>query len=609
MYLYDQDISGIFKRAFELKPSKPFIVFGDHKITYGELRQEIGKYTSYFHNNGFRRGDIIVFSSSNEPFICLFIISMMANGITTVNLDPETGSKRANAIINHCRPKAVFLEEETRRKWHLTTSGNWPIISIVHKANSSALDRLLKKKNKEDTSFPSCIKALPSSEIPDNLDPESDALILFTSGTTSAPKGVRLSYRAIFSHMASLANVYRFDKNTRLFNHLMLSHTDGLTQGPLLSLFAGITLYRPFNFSIQRIEEIFDVIYREKISHWLLVPTMISLIYQFKQNDSDVLDHDDFKYAISCGGMLEVKIWTDFEKRFKTMIINGYGLTETVAGGIFAGPEEDTHLIGTIGKPVDCEAMIVDENGDELPIGEKGELRMKGSLLMSGYYRAPEANNAVFSNGWLKTGDLSFKGEDGCFRIVGRIKSAIVSGGVLIIPEEVTEVLNTHPSILESVTFAMEDEVWGEKVTSAVVAKKDTSLKEQEVMDYCRQQLEPRKTPAKVYFMDQLPRGRSGKVMLPSVKEKVIAIENEETASNTEGPDFLKIISQSLQIPQDKISLSMEAEVTPEWDSIRHLVMIADLEQNFDISFSPVEVMNIKSLSDLKEIVEEKVKA
>jgi len=608
MQSYNPNTHDIFRLAFEQKSNKPFAVFAERTITYGELRKKIGQYASYFHNEGIKKGDRIVFSSTYEPFVCLFSLSLIANGITVVFIDPDGGSKRSNAIIDHCRPHTVFLEEELKRKWHITHTASRNIVTIVPNTGNSVLYKLLRKKEDRNDSFPACVEALPESVLPREIDPESDAFIMFTSGTTSAPKGVRMSHRALFSHMQSLANVYELGSESKLFNNLMLSHTDGMTQGPVLALFTTATLYRPFLFSIQRIEDAFDIIYQRQITHWVIVPTMIALIYQFKQGDDDKLDRKGFKYVISCGGMLEAKLWQDFEDKFQVMIINGYGLTETIAGGLFAGPDEASHIIGTIGIPVDCEAIITDDNGKELPPGEHGELWLRGSLLMSGYLNAPEANQEVFSGDWLKTGDISYKGEDGCYRIVGRKKSVIISGGVNISPEEVTEVLNSHPAVLESVTFPIDDHIWGEKVACAICLKQDASAPEAEIIDYCRQHLEHRKIPSQVYFMDSLPRGRSGKIILPDIMEQIEGMDQDNHTDTHMNSGFLQIVAQSLQIQEDKISMNMLTEDTPEWDSIRHLVLIGDLEKHFNITFTPVEVMNVKKLSDLSGLVENKIR-
>jgi long-chain acyl-CoA synthetase len=500
MYTLNQSVHDIFNRALKQKKNKTFIHFGDQKITYGELKEYIGKYTSYLNNAQIKIGDRVVFSSKDEVFNCMFYISLVANGITAILIDADSGAERSNAIINHCNPHSIFIDENLIKKWDLEKNVSANIIPITSRKKNSALDKLLRKNEQKQESFPSCIYELSEAPFTNEINPEDDAYILFTSGTTSDPKGVRVSYRALFSHVETLSKVYEIDDKSKIFNNLILSHTDGMMQGPMLALFSCSTLYRPFPFSIQKIEDTFDIIYREDISHWIVVPTMIALIYQFKQSDQDTLESKGFKYVISCGGKLESMLWEHFEEKFKTNIINGYGLTETVAGGLFAGPDKKSHVVGTIGVPVDCEAIITDDEGNEKLTGEHGEIWLRGSLLMSGYFNAPEINKETFSGEWLKTGDIGYKGEDGCFRIVGRKKSVIISGGVNISPEEVTEVLNTHPNVQESVTFGTPDKIWGENVVSAIVAKPNTTLNEEIIIEHCRNNLEERKIPAKIYF-------------------------------------------------------------------------------------------------------------
>jgi long-chain acyl-CoA synthetase len=381
-----------------------------------------------------------------------------------------------------------------------------------------------------------------------------------------------------------------------------------MTQGPLLALFNSATVYRPFPFSIQRIEDIFDIVYRENITHWVMVPTIMALIYQFKQYDQDNLANDCFRYVISCAGKLEAKLWQQFEEKFKTRIINGYGLTETVTGGIFAGPDDDSHIIGTLGKPVDCEAKIMDENQNEKPIGEQGEIWLRGSLLMRGYLNAPEANKEVFADGWLKTGDIGFKGKDGCFRITGRKKLLIISGGINVSPDEVTEVLRNHPSVQDAVTFGLEDNIWGEIVACAIVKKNQKILSAEEVIMFCRKHMEERKVPSKVYFVDQLPYGPSGKIIIQDVKNMVSDIQKPDLRFEDTKTDFFQIVSDCLQIPVDHLTMNLVAEDNPEWDSISHLRLIAEMEKHFKIEFTPMEVMNVKVLSDLYSIIESKTR-
>jgi long-chain acyl-CoA synthetase len=609
MNISGQTVKDIFNKAFSQNKNKPFIVLKDHNITYGELKNSILRYTTYFAQNSIKTGDRVLFSSKNESFVCLFYLALISNGITAVLIDPDSGSERANAIIKHCQSNVIFVDSDIFQNWNLQRDNKLKITQIQQENEKRLIQKLISRDKRTGLPFPSCIRELNPSDIPEEIDPLEDAYILFTSGTTSDPKGVRISYLALFSHLNTLSNVYKTDNNSRFFNNLILSHTDGMTQGPLLALFNSATVYRPFPFSIQRIEDIFDIVYRENITHWVMVPTIMALIYQFKQNDEDTLNNTVFKYVISCAGKLEAKLWQQFEEKFKTRIINGYGLTETVTGGIFAGPDDDSHIIGTLGKPVDCEAKIMGEDKIEKPVGEEGEIWLRGSLLMSGYLNAPEANKVVFADDWLKTGDNGFKGEDGCFRITGRKKLLIISGGINVSPEEVTEVLRSHPSVQDAVTFGLEDDIWGEIVACAIVIRNQATLSIEQVTAYCRKNMEERKVPSKVYFADQFPYGPSGKVIVQDIKNMVSENQSTDLQYKDSKTDFFKIVSKCLRINVEDLTMDFIAEDNPEWDSISHLILIAEMEKHFKIEFSPLEVMNVKSLSDLYSIIEYKAKA
>ncbi len=598
-----------FNKAFNQDSNKSFIVFKETRITYGELKNSIPRFATYFTQNGIRQGDRVMFSTKDERFLCLFYLALIANGITAVFIDPDCGSERARAIIKHCQSNIIFVDPGIIENWNLEREDQLKITRI-HQINEKRLfQKLTGRDKKTEHPFPRFINELHPTNIPEEIDPLEDAYILFTSGTTSEPKGVRISYRALFSHLNTLSNVYRTDSNSKFFNNLILSHTDGMTQGPLLALFNSATVYRPFPFSIQRIEDIFDIVYREKITHWVMVPTIMALIYQYKHNDEDTLNNTGFKYVISCAGKLETKLWEQFEEKFKTRIINGYGLTETVTGGIFAGPDDDSHIIGTLGKPVDCEAKIMGEDNYEKQVGEEGEIWLKGSLLMSGYLNAPEANNEVFADGWLKTGDYGFKGDDGCFRITGRKKLLIISGGINVSPDEVTEVLRSHPSVQDAVTFGLEDDIWGEIVACAIVVKNQATLSIEQVTEYCRLHLEERKVPSKVYFADQFPYGPSGKVIVQSIINMVSNEQSSDLRNEDTRTDFFKIVSTCLRINVENLTMDFTAEDNPEWDSISHLMLITEMEKHYKIEFTPLEVMNVKSLADLYSIIEEKINA
>ena len=197
MNTFSQNIPDIINQAITQHSSKHFIVFGNHTITYGELKSKIGKYTSYFLNKGINKGDRVVFSSKDEKFTCYFYLSLIANGITAILIDSNGGTERSNAIINHCQPHSIFVDEELINKWNLTLTCSKNVIPIIQKNKNSILDKILRKNDQLPESFPTCTETLAETAIAEYIEPESDAYILYTSGTTSAPKGVRISYRLL----------------------------------------------------------------------------------------------------------------------------------------------------------------------------------------------------------------------------------------------------------------------------------------------------------------------------------------------------------------------------------------------------------------------------
>lgn len=597
----------IINKVFSQPHQKPFVVCRDSTVTYGQLSAMIRKFSGFFQNSGITAGERIVFSSKNESFVSSFFVSLLTNNVTAVFLDADTGHDRAHSIINNCNPKYLFLDRHVIEKWNLREQENRTVFVLEFtQTGNNAVQRLLRKGN-ENTFFPSLLDSVMESDPLNNYDAERDAYILFTSGTTSAPKGVRISCKALLAHLATLTSVYRMTSQTRIFNNLILSHSDGIAQGPLLAFYNTGTVYRPFPFSIQKIEDHFDLIYREKITHWVLVPTMIGLIWQMKQNDSDSLAQSSLEYFISCAGKLEAGLWKNFEEKFGKRIINGYGLTETVTGGIFAGPDEDSHIIGSIGKPVDCEVKIFGD-GREEPRGVHGEIWLRGDMIMSGYLNAPELTDEVLQDGWLKTGDIGFLGDDGCYRITGRKKLIIISGGVNICPEEVTEVIHMHPAVRDAVTLGVEDPVWGEKVASIIVVRDNHSLTSEEIIAHCRQHLEEKKVPVEIRFVRELPYGPSGKVIIEKVREMIREKTGETVTDQELEPLFKSLVAKCFQLPVSEVNLSMKAEDTAAWDSISHLLLIAEMEKNFGVEFTPLEIMNIGMLSDLLQMINEKLK-
>ncbi|HHD63994.1 MAG TPA: hypothetical protein ENK96_06460 [Desulfobulbaceae bacterium] len=607
---YPQNIVETFANA--VAPGlrrKTFMECRLQRITYGEICTVIAKLYTLYNQWGLRAGDRVVISTENDIHAAALFLSLLRSGITAVFIDPDTKPSRVEHLLTVAQPKAIILDKNLLEKWQSTTVNR--ILAIEDRKTSNLLHRLLGKRSVNEVadravSYPAILQQLPETTLPGYIDPDVDAYVLFTSGTTSNPKGVRISHGALFAHLQTLSRQFGYTPETRLLNILIVSHADGMIQGPVITFYNTASLFRPMTFSIQKVPELLDAIYHYRITHFVAVPTMLSLIEKFGEDESDAFRTDDFSFIISCGAQLEMGLWQRFEENFQVRLVNVYGLTETVIGGFFSGPDKATHKIGTIGMPIDCKARLVNEQDQDVETGAPGELLIKGGNLMAGYLNAPEATADVFLDGWFRTGDVATRDEKGFFRIIGRKKTVIISGGINIHPEEVTEILHKCPLIKEAVTFGLVDSIWGERVVSAVVPVQPL-VTEGEIIAFCRDHLEETKMPKKIFFLSQLPRGRSGKVQLERVREVIEGqVADASAIKENINRSVVTLAAQCFKMSAESLDLGSTADSAVGWDSIAHLEFVVMLEGKFGVRFEPQEIMQIHSLEDACEIISSK---
>lgn len=586
---------------------KPFVV-ADTTLTYGLALERIKRLSRLYHNMGLRPGDRMIIASRNDIDLILFFLSLLRCGIAAVIVDPETKAVRLNALIKKSEAKAIAADSALRNGW-LLDNEKLPVIEIEDSAEgkNTLLKKLLHSKplKKNDMAYPFLLEnILPLDDSP-KINDELDAYVLFTSGTISEPKGVMISHKNLFAHLSTLTRQFDHSEDSRILNTLPLDHTDGLIQGPMIAFFNGATVFRPIKFSIQNIGRLLDAVYTYRITHFESVPTMLSLIYKLAKGYEESFVTADFRFIICSAGYLEANLWENFEKRFKTRIANFYGLTETVTGGLFCGPTDKDYKIGTIGKPADCEVRIVDDNGIDVPAGAVGEIILRGDHIMKGYCNAPDETNKVVKNGWFFTGDLGSCDDEGFYRIAGRKKSIIKSGGMNINPYEITEVVNMHPDVLESATIGYPDETWGEIVVTSVVWKSGSALIVAELIEFLRKYLEPYKIPARIYVLSSLPKRPSGKIQTEELKntvEKLIKGSGTSDILDLETA-IIQTAAKCFQTGIRKLRMEDGPSDLSGWDSLAHLEFVTALEERFNVRFSTSEIMRVERLNDAKNIV------
>ena len=601
------DAAGLFSRlAAPERATAVFLETAAHRITYAHLTERTRKLSTLFQQHGLREGDRVVVSVADEVETALLFLALLGNGLTVILLDPEAKPYRAASIIETARPDAVIADEAFFERVPSAKSAPFTLTVRPDQPKKGQLFRKLLGQSAQPVAadtYPALLTDLPLGVLPDQIDPETVAYVLFTSGTTGDTKGVQITHHSLFAHLDTLSRVYGLDSGSRLLNNLLLYHADGMIQGPVLTAYLGAVCVRPLPFEISRVGELLDAVYKHRITHFVAVPTMLTLILRFADGYEDSFQSAEFQYIISVSAHLEENLWRSFSERFGVRIVNVYGLTETVAGGLFSGPSDDTYRIGTIGKPTDMQARIVDVAGREVADEEAGELLLRGDNIMKGYLRNEAATRAVLREGWLQTGDVAVRSSDGFYRITGRLKTIIVSGGVNINPEEITEVLNAHPDVVESVSFGVADAVFGERLVSCVVLTPGSVADELTLTAYCRDWLEERKVPSAVYLFESLPKGVSGKVQLNAVRTLVAELDSQPVAA---GFDYHALVmeaaSQSFKVPMAELKPDDTSRSVTGWDSMAHLDFVIRLEKALGLEFDTAEIMVMNSLQQAEVI-------
>ncbi len=337
--------------------------------------------------------------------------------------------------------------------------------------------------------------------------PDDLAVILYTSGTTGVPKGVALSHDNLESNARAAATLHELGREDWAVSVLPLSHSYGLTvmnAGHILGTKAA--LLRWFNP-----EEVLRTIQEFRAVSMSAVPTM--LLYLLNFPDADRFDTRSMRVWGSGAAPLPVEIVEPFERKFGGRILEGYGLTEAspvVSAHRLSGPRK----LGSVGRAIPgVEISIQDDDDRPLPVGEIGEVCVRGRNVMTGYYRNPEETARTVRAGWLHTGDMGRLDEEDFLFIVERKKDLIIRGGFNIYPREVEEALYAHPKVAEAAVVGMKDPLMGEDVLAFVVLRKGEQASEAEIVAFCESRLARFKCPKRIRFVDALPKSPIGKIL------------------------------------------------------------------------------------------------
>ncbi|MFC4353579.1 fatty acid--CoA ligase family protein [Chryseomicrobium palamuruense] len=498
-------------------PTKAAFSFMGKETSYAEFEGSVAKFAGALKASGVNKGDNVAFLLGNTPHFLISLYATMRIGATAVPINPIYTPDEISYILKNSDAKVVIaldlllpLVEQA--------AGAFPQVSnyIICETSPETPEKLqalpdaVKQKVKSFTSL------LQRGEmiLPVEVAPDDTAVILYTSGTTGHPKGAMLTYENIYSNARDVADYLQFSPEDRVLATLPVFHVFALTVVVNAPLVTGATIILVPKFSPA---DVFTAAKEQQATVFAGVPTMYNFLYQFPDGNPE--DFSTVRLAISGGASLPVALLHNFEEKFNVRISEGYGLSEASPVTCF-NPLDRDRKAGSIGTSIiNVENKIVDELGEDLPVGEVGELIVRGPNVMKGYYKMPEETANTIRDGWLYTGDLAKKDEEGYFYIVDRKKDMIIVGGYNVYPREVEEVLFAHPGIMEAAVVGAPDPNFGEQVLAFVVLK-DEKLSTEEIQEFCKEKLAKYKVPTRIEILEELPKNTTGKILRRTLKEQ-----------------------------------------------------------------------------------------
>jgi len=345
------------------------------------------------------------------------------------------------------------------------------------------------------------------------------AVILYTSGTTGKPKGAQLTHANLSVNADVSRLLFSLEPEDVVLGALPLFHAFGQTCGLNAAVAAGASLALIPRFDAGHALEVIE---EHRVTVFEGVPTMYAALLHHPERDR--FDVSTLRVCVSGGAALAVELLREFEREFECVILEGYGLSETSPVACFNHPDRERKP-GSIGTPVEgVELKLVDAHRCDAAPGEVGEIAIRGHNVMKGYWNRPESTaEAIDADGWFYSGDIARVDEDGCYFIVDRKKDLIIRGGYNVYPREIEEVLYEHPAVREAAVVGIPHADLGEEVAAAVAIRPGMQVTEAEIRDYVKTNVAAYKYPRQVWFVDELPKGPTGKILKREIRPPVVS--------------------------------------------------------------------------------------
>jgi long-chain acyl-CoA synthetase len=486
----------------ERHPDRPALRLGDIDVAYAELDRDSARLATLLGDNGVERGDRVAIMLPNVPQFPISYYGILRAGGIVVPMN----------VLLKKREISFFLEDSGARlllAWH----------GFTEEARAGAEQASAELIEVEPAAFSKTLEGMEVAPGLADTDESDTAVILYTSGTTGQPKGAELTHLNLSLNAEIVAETLtEVGPEDVVLGALPQFHSFGQTATLNASLREGACVVMLPRFDPG---DALEAMQRERVTVFQGVPTMYGAMLNFPGHEE--FDTSSLRNCMTGGAAMPVEVMRGFEEEFGCKLLEGYGLSETSPVACSNRPDRERKP-GSIGVPVrGVEMQIVDEDDNPLPTGEPGEVVIRGHNIMKGYWKRPDATAEAMRGGWFHSGDIGRTDEDGYFYIVDRKKDLIIRGGYNVFPREVEEVLYEHPAVQEAAVVGIPDDSLGEEVGAAVVLRDGASASAEDLSQHVKSELAAYKYPRQVWFIDELPKGPTGKILKREIQPPAAA--------------------------------------------------------------------------------------
>jgi len=485
-------------------PEKEAVVYNKSRLTYKELDDAVNRTASALRERGIRPGDRVALYCENRPEWIMIYYGVIRLGAAVVCVSSAYRSVELGHLLKDSEPACV-----------VTTESLWQNIPEDLSLKAGA-DHLIIEKDETLSGLCSLegktsVEAVPSAE----CDADDTCVILYTGGTTGVPKGAMLTHKNLMYTAQNVCYHERMVPEDRGLCFLPLNHVfaGNHIMNSIFHAFGTLVLHRGFDM-----DEIVASVEENGVTRLYAVPT----VYIRFLNTPDC--HSRLRsvgYSFSAATSMPAEIVRRWKETFGLSIHEAYGMTES--SSLVTFNHMYRHRIGSVGTPAGVvEVRIADVNGRPLPVGEEGEILVRGPNVMKGYFNRPEETARALEGGWLHSGDVGRLDREGYLYIVDRLKDMIISGGLNIYPNEVENVLYLHECVEECAVAGLSHEEYGEAVTAFIRLKAGREAAEADLVKFCKERMASYKAPKKIFFVEDFPRTPQGKILRRELRKRTL---------------------------------------------------------------------------------------